>query len=448
MKKLITFAKTIFLFVIFLTCSKILANTNYVSLSGSHTPPFDTWSKAATNIQAAVDMAIEGDLVLVTNGTYKGIGHEINDFGFSVVSITNAITVKSVNGAKVTIVDGEKQRRPFYVGNGTVLDGFILTNGWLVADSGGNKDMGGGAICVGSSTIKNCNIVNNYAWSGGGGIYCYYGGTVMNCRISYNIADHFCGGISAGNFVSNCIVNANKAKYFAAGIGINEGIIVNSIVINNSVFEGEVDPYTGGGGIFASKGAIIDKCVITNNTSYKNAGVYSKRDAMNSKGVNIYNSLIANNIGVYGAGIGSFGSDLPIENLVLENCTIVNNYATNSGGGLYAFRNSDVRNCIIYNNHGGDVVEMNRVDIDYSCIGDGYPGTGNISNNPAFVNPDAGNYRLRNDSPCINSGTNKWIEWWETPISSNDLAGNTRIHAGKIDMGCFEKSFPKNLLSD
>ena len=204
-----------FLTLLFLTCSKILANTNYVSLSGNHIMPFDTWSKAATNIQNAVDATIDGDLVLVTNGTYKGTGHEIDDFGYSVVSITNAIIVKTINGADVTIVDGEKQRRPFYIGNGVVLDGFSLTNGWLIADSGGDKDMGGGAICERSGTIKNCNIVNNYAWSAGGGIYCHYGGTVMNCRVSYNRADHGSGGISAthGGFVSNCFVKGNSGEY-------------------------------------------------------------------------------------------------------------------------------------------------------------------------------------------------------------------------------------------
>ena len=33
------------------------ADTHYVSLSGSHTAPFTNWTTAATNIQAAIDVA-------------------------------------------------------------------------------------------------------------------------------------------------------------------------------------------------------------------------------------------------------------------------------------------------------------------------------------------------------------------------------------------------------
>ena len=58
------------LLIIFLTSSKIFAVTNYVSKTGGHISPFNSWANAATNIQAAVAVAVPNDIVLVTNGIY------------------------------------------------------------------------------------------------------------------------------------------------------------------------------------------------------------------------------------------------------------------------------------------------------------------------------------------------------------------------------------------
>jgi hypothetical protein len=59
-------------------------------------------------------------------------------------------------------------------------------------------------------------------------------------------------------------------------------------------------------------------------------------------------------------------------------------------------------------------------------------GVGNITNNPAFVAPLNGNFRLQTNSPCINAGNNLFAS------GPTDLDGNPRIVSATVDMGAYE----------
>jgi len=137
--------------VLILLCLLVLvpslcAQTRYVSSAGSHTSPYDTWAKAANDIQTAVSIASEGDTVWVTNGTYTGINTEV-------VKITNGITLSSVNGLAVTTVDAENVtgRRVFVLeatASNAVIDGFTITLGRGGTSSPG-AGVGGGLYILG-----------------------------------------------------------------------------------------------------------------------------------------------------------------------------------------------------------------------------------------------------------------------------------------------------------
>src|SRR5690349_7288632 len=155
------------------------AATHYVDLNSTNaTPPYTNWATAATNIQHAVDAAVAGDEVVVTNGSYA----ESAAFGRAVLVVDKPLDVRSVNGPSVTIVNGGRNSRCAWLTNGASLFGFTLQNGFVYEDSGGGAYGG---------TLNNCWLIYNSAWgdengggNGGGVAYC----TLNNCTIISNSA--------------------------------------------------------------------------------------------------------------------------------------------------------------------------------------------------------------------------------------------------------------------
>ena len=108
------------------------ATTRYVDLNCTNaTPPFTDWTTAATNIQDAIDAAVDGDLVLVTNGVYATGSRFVSGANTRVV-IDKAVTVQSVNGSDATLIRGNRSGavgvavRCVYLTNNAELNGFTL----------------------------------------------------------------------------------------------------------------------------------------------------------------------------------------------------------------------------------------------------------------------------------------------------------------------------------
>src|SRR5437762_4976407 len=205
-----------------------LADVHYVDVNGTNaTPPYTNWTTAATNIQEAVGAAVAGDEIVVTNGTYGPVG------------VGKPLSVRSVNGAQFTTIDGSTYNRCVYLTNGASLSGFTLTNG--------QSDYGGGVY---GGTLINCVLARNNAIGGGGAAY----STLVNCTLSGNQAYASVQAQGGGAYfctLNNCTLSGNSAGgvidtlyTYAWGGGAYECKLNNCILWGNSAS----GTYTFGGG--------------------------------------------------------------------------------------------------------------------------------------------------------------------------------------------------------
>src|SRR5882672_5024109 len=76
-----------------------LAAVRYVDVnSTSPTPPYTSWATAATNIQDAVDAAVAGEEIVVTNGIYATGGRVTDsDSTTNRVVVDKPLSLRSVN---------------------------------------------------------------------------------------------------------------------------------------------------------------------------------------------------------------------------------------------------------------------------------------------------------------------------------------------------------------
>ncbi|MBI3850216.1 MAG: hypothetical protein HY298_07990 [Verrucomicrobia bacterium] len=203
--------------------TSLLPVTRYVDVNSTNpTPPYTNWLTAATNIQDAVDAALAGDEIVVTNGTYATGGRAVGtNLLVNRVAVDKPLTVWSVNGPELTVINGDSTARCVYLSDGASLSGFTLTQG--VADNGG------GVRCASTNAfLAHFVIAGNSATFGGGA----YGGTLYNCTLMDNSATD--GGGAKAATLNNCTVVDNVA--WDSGGGVASSTLANSIVAYNAAW--------------------------------------------------------------------------------------------------------------------------------------------------------------------------------------------------------------------
>ena len=420
-------------------------------------------------IQSGIDLAENGDTVLVADGIYRGEGNVNIDFK------GKQITVKSQNGPESTIIDCEKNpnKRGFIFqnneSNDAVLDGVTIRNG--VHDQGG-----GIYIDSASPIINNCVIERNqavtvkYHGHGGGGIFCLsHQAVIKDCTIKENVAvSGFGGGILFTDKLrkNGTIIRQLHSKPQLINCKISENTGSGILCIYS------VDPVIQDCKIYQNKGCGVDfqlgaenttplsKCLIEKNTC---GGVKSRYNSLlritesviqrnsatigggihcnNDSRIEVHYSVIANNTSTgFGGGICVDTSNC---DTIIDHCTITQNYSNGDAGGIFVFTDQlfSLTNSIVWDNKAGEKnnegyvrqFDMAEITVKSCAIKGGFKDLVQIKNwetfaieniieeNPLFVDADNGDYKLSPESPAISMGA------FAVDEKTNDINGSLSV---------------------
>ncbi|MDJ0764067.1 MAG: hypothetical protein QNJ97_13885 [Myxococcota bacterium] len=369
------------------------SNIVYCDVNATGNNDGTSWENAFTNLNDAIDSLSSGE-VWVKEGHYAGETIDLScgvsiygGFSSELTGQAGDIDQRDLT-SDLTIIDGEGTRRCLYPASYVDLDGLSFQN--CDADAGGVMYNS----CSSYIRFVNCSFKNNTAFYSGGAIVSFRPMTFENCVFESNRAEYSKGGavyIDETSSFTGCRFAKNHAAYGGALY------LSGSTTITNSQFLLNFSEYAGGA-MYLRSWADIQNTVIAFNTSNYGGGVRSKGD------LDVYNSTIySNRAKYYGAAI--YGYDVwVINSIVWDNYSLSCYDATNN----------------IYSTY--------YPDIYYSNLEDGWPGTGNISEDPKFLIKQGCcevPFQIDGTSPCVDAGHGCYA-------MEHDIAGNARFDAPSV----------------
>ena len=302
---------------------------------------------------------------------------------------------------------------------GVILD---ASESSLVASTFIGNKAGGAPLRITSVNcyVEDCNFLTNlyvnlFSSQYGGAIYATPNLSttyIRRCRFIGN-AGNECGAcyLNRGGMVSDCLFQGNEAFY------------------HSSCIRGSSNSGT----------PTIERCVFLDNIG-NDHGAISSSDSL---AFTVRNCLFVGNRSNGGAP-GVITSSKAYH---FQNCTFYGNRSTTGGThALYLSHSSaSVKNCIFYNN--GPAADSRNAyvgtsaNIKNTCYPEAVAGntTGNFAADPQLK----ADWTLNSDSPCVSAGDWTFLGATKDVVKAQkDLAGNSRLIGGQIDMGCFEADIP------
>jgi len=396
-------------------------------------------------IRAAVGLACDGDRIEVAPGEY----YERIDF------LGKSLHLRAAEGPASTTIDAyfsgpAVTLTPWGKDLRGTLEGFRITNGrW---------ERGGGIRCDSASLhVLACEIVCNYAdadngrrQATGGGIACADSDVVIrDCAIHDNVSQEIGGGIACTDSqvtISDCDIYNNMSEGDGAAVSCKDcSLNLVRCDIRENAFARH---YDGGALYLENTTARVRQCRIHDNAPVNpyyqciTGGIYAVGSL-----VQVSQSLMARNSPGSGYGPGAIyckGEGC----LRVTNCTF---YANPNGVIRVNDVITDITNSIFVGNGPSAITPT------FSCTDWETEGGGNIEADPRFVDPEADDFRLLPESPCIDAGSlgavlTPWlsVNGQEARLSwspGQDLDGNPRISGAGVDMGAYEyQTTPANFV--
>jgi predicted outer membrane repeat protein len=381
-------------------------------------------------IQAAIDAAVNGDIVEVADGQYSGPGNRDLDFG------GRAITVRSASGDPdhCLIVLDSAGHRGFHFHSGEGADSVV--QGLQVRGDGGFDDIGVGVLCAQSSPMFiDCAFYDLVSGQNGGAVHCsdsaptfvrcsldgvthygYNGGALYSDSSNVTFIDCLVGG-RAGNHGGAVYCTDSTLRFTRCRIGgtckYGRGGAIRSVNSDLLIIESRVwaDALSGGSLDCSESHVVLVGSMIRGEAEFDGAGVFSHASTVTLLSCTLLRCYALNDGGALYCEEGSQVS--------LDGCLLISNGAA-AGAAIYCDSQQQsnpstvsVSNSILWN--GTDQVSNNdgsTLTLTYCAVEGGHTGDGNfdadpmVQLSPYVYEPVHEFYYLLPGSPCIDAGSN------------------------------------------
>ena len=426
---------------------------------------------------ATIDQGVSATVIISKDVAALLGGYSADFTALDPKTFLTVLSASGSPGAHVLVISGTATR----------VDGFTLSGSTGACSPGCGNHYNGGAVRIrgGTPTLSHNRIEHNFAYMRGGGIYVADGAvaTIYSNVIYSNTTDGSGGGIyvqGANALITGNQILSNVADFEGAGIFIDSNVPAtisgnaigfnratnpfssggagvrtigdNAVVLitHNDIFSNII--YGGGAGIDIGGPAVVDgNSVHDNSLQDDNPNIRGWGGAILVGGVTqpvtLTNNVVYANHGSAVQSVNSYHVAF-VNNTVAENVHVQPDSGTEADAYLIWFDppptgpiDMTVFNNILANNQNCGLFYHNAPGV-ISSHNDSWnnaanyceqaiSGSGDISLNPLFASPGAGNYHLLPGSPALDIGTS-------TQAPDHDKDCNHRPYGPGFDLGAYE----------